>query len=347
MAGKTVDNIDELDIVTYDGTRMRVGATTEQELELIIAAGGRRGAIYAGLKHIRDTYADVIRSGMPKIPRRVSGYNLDQLLPENGFQVARALVGTESTCALTLEATCRLVHSPPQRSLVVLGYPDIPATGDDVAWLMEHDIIALEFMSREVIEHLHAKDYDFGGSELLPEGNGWLLVEFGGETKDEADGKAEDLFAELRKRPNAPSYKLFEQPKYESQVWEARKHGVGSTRMPQAEGGHPGWPNWEDAAVPPERLGDYLRDFQKLLSRHGYDGVLFGHWGHGCIHCRIDWDLRSRSGIAEYRRFMEEAADLVVGYGGSLSGEHGDGHGRAELWPKMFGPELMQAFEEF
>ena len=157
MAGKTVDNIDELDVITYDGTRMRVGATSERELELIIAGGGRRGAIYAGLKHIRDTYAHAIRSGMPRIPRRVSGYNLDQLLPENGFQVARALVGTESTCALTLAATCRLVHSPPHRSLVVLGYPDIPASGDDVAWLMEHDLIALEFMSREVIEHLHAK----------------------------------------------------------------------------------------------------------------------------------------------------------------------------------------------
>jgi FAD/FMN-containing dehydrogenase/Fe-S oxidoreductase len=347
MAGKTVDNIEELDVVTYDGTRFRVGATTDDELERIIAEGGRRGAIYAGLKRIRDTYADVIRSGMPDIPRRVSGYNLDQLLPENNFHVARALVGSESTCALTLAATCRLVPSPPQRSLVVLGYPDAPSSGDDVAWLMDFDLIALEFFSRQVLEHLHAKGFDFGGSDLLPDGNGWLLVEFGADTKEEADAKAEQLFHAVEKRSGAPTYRLIETPAEETAVWEARKHGVGSTRMPLAAGGHQGWPNWEDAAVPPERMGDYLRDFDKLLDDHGYDGVLFGHWGHGCIHCRIDWDLRSVEGIADYRRFMEQAADLVVSYGGSLSGEHGDGHGRAELWPKMFPPELMRAFDDF
>ncbi|MGH8960215.1 MAG: FAD-binding and (Fe-S)-binding domain-containing protein [Jatrophihabitantaceae bacterium] len=347
MAGKTVDNIDELDVLTYDGTRMRVGATGEDELAQIIAAGGRRGAIYAGLKHIRDTYADAIRTGMPDIPRRVSGYNLDQLLPENGFHVARALVGSESTCALTLGATCRLVHSPPERSLVVLGYPDIPTSGDDVAWLMEHDLIALEFMSQEVLDHLHAKDMNFGGADLLPEGRSWLLVEFGGESKKEADAKAEQLFAELGKRASAPTHRLYEDPEAETSIWEARKHGVGSTRMPLSLGGHMGWPNWEDAAVPPERLGDYLRDFEKLLGRHDYDGVMFGHWGQGCVHCRIDFDLRTEAGIKSYRRFMVEAADLVVSYGGSLSGEHGDGHGRAELWPKMFGPELMRAFADF
>jgi FAD/FMN-containing dehydrogenase/Fe-S oxidoreductase len=347
MAGKTVDNIDELDILTYDGTRMTVGATSEDELSAIIAAGGRRAAIYDGLRQIRDTYADVIRAGLPDIPRRVSGYNLDQLLPENGFHVARALVGSESTCALTLGATCRLVHSPPQRSLVVLGYPDIPASGDDVAWLMGYDLIALEFMSRQVLDHLHAKGMNFGGAELLPEGEGWLLVEFGGETKQEADDKAEELFDALRKRDDAPTYKLFEDADAETAVWEARKHGVGSTRMPVALGGHPGWPNWEDAAVPPDRMGDYLRDFEKLMDRAGYDGVMFGHWGQGCIHCRIDWDLRTRDGVRKYRQFMEQAADLVVAYGGSLSGEHGDGHGRAELWPKMFGPELMRAFADF
>jgi FAD/FMN-containing dehydrogenase/Fe-S oxidoreductase len=347
MAGKTVDNIDELDVLTYDGTRMRVGATSEDDLERIISMGGRRGAIYAGLKQIRDAYADAIRTGMPNIPRRVSGYNLDQLLAENGFHVARALVGTESTCALTLGATCRLVHSPPERALVVLGYPDTPSSGDDVAWLMGFDLIALEFMSAAVIEHLHAKDMDFGGGELLPDGESWLLVEFGGETKREADAKAEQLFAELGTRKNAPTHKLFEDPADEASVWEARKHGVGSTRMPLALGGHTGWPNWEDAAVPPDRLGDYLRDFEKLLARHDFDGVMFGHWGHGCVHCRIDFDLRTRHGVKDYRRFMEEAADLVVSYGGSLSGEHGDGHGRAELWPKMFSPELMRAFDDF
>jgi FAD/FMN-containing dehydrogenase len=343
----TAHNVRELDILTYDGARFRVGPTSEEELSRIIAAGGRRGSIYAGLKHIRDTYADVIRTGMPDIPRRVSGYNLDALLPENGFNVARALVGTKGTCALVLEATCHLMHSPPERSLVVLGYPDIPSSGDDVSWLMSFQPIACEFTSRHVVRNLHAKGFDFCGEERLPPGKAWVLLEFGGDTKKEADAKAGELFQALEDRPNAPSHRLYEDPEDESAVWEVRRHSAGTARMPLGLGGHGGWPNWEDAAVPPERLGDYLRGFTALLDRHGYDGVFYGHWGQGCVHCRIDWDLRTAEGVAAYRRFMEEAADLVVSYGGSLSGEHGDGHGRAELWPKMFGPELMRAFAEF
>ena len=347
MAGKTADNIEALDIVTYDGCRMTVGPTSPDQLEQIIAGGGRKGAIYAGLKHIADTYADDIREGFPRIPRRVSGYNLDALLPENGFNVAQALVGSEGTCALVLEATCRLVHSPPERSLVVLGYPDIPSSGDDVEWLMGFDLVGLEFTSRHVVENLHAKGFNFGGESRLPEGNAWLLLEFAGDTKAEADAKAEDLFERLEARPNAPHHRLYEKPDDEKAVWEIRRHSAGTSRMPVSLGGHRGWPNWEDAAVPPARLGDYLRDFTAMLDRYGYDGVFFGHWGQGCVHCRIDWDLRTSEGIKTYRRFMEEAADLVVSYGGSLSGEHGDGHGRAELWPKMFSPALIQAFKEF
>jgi len=347
MAGKTVDNIDELDVVTYDGLRMRVGPTSEDELERIIAAGGRRGAIYEGLRAIRETYAEAIRSGLPQIPRRVSGYNLDALLPENGFNVAQALVGSESTLALTLEATCRLVHSPPERSLVVLGYPDIASSGDDVGWLLGFDVIGLEFTSRHVVDNLHAKAMNFGGEDRLPAGDAWLLLEFGGETKDEADTKAEKLVAALEGRPNAPNHQLYEDPEDETAVWEVRRHSAGTARMPVGLGGHGGWPSWEDAAVPPDRLGDYLREFTALLDRFGYDGVFYGHWGQGCVHCRIDWDLRTERGIGSYRAFMEDAADLVVSYGGSLSGEHGDGHARAELWPKMFSPELMRAFTDF
>jgi FAD/FMN-containing dehydrogenase/Fe-S oxidoreductase len=351
MAGKTADNIEELDVVTYDGLRMTVGATSEDELERIIAQGGRRGAIYAGLKHIRDAYAEDIRTGFPDIPRRVSGYNLDQLLPENGFHVARALVGTEGTCALVLAADCRLVPSPPKRTVVVLGYPDIPSSGDDVPWLMSFEPIALEFTSRHVIDNIRAKGLDFGGARRLPDGNAWLIVEFGADTQQEADARAEELFRQLGRRGDAPAHKLYEDPADETAVWEIRRHSAGTARMPiglvPGTDGHGGWPNWEDAAVPPARLGGYLRDYLDLLKKFGYDGVFFGHWGQGCIHCRVDYDLRSADGVATYRRFTEEAADLVVAYGGSLSGEHGDGHGRAELWPKMFGPRLMQAFTEF
>jgi len=346
MAGKTVDNVESLEVVTYDGCRMTVGPTTPDQLARILALGGRRASIYAGLQRIAERYAADIRTGFPAIPRRVSGYNLDSLLPEHGFDVGRSLVGSEGTLAVVLSATCRLVPSPPERSLVVLGYPDIPSSGDDVEWLLGFDMIGLEFTSAHVARNLQAKGLQFGGEERMPPGQAWLLAEFGGQTKAEANAKAERLFAALGQRPNAPSYRLYEDAEDEAAVWEIRRHSAGTARMPRGLGGHPGWPNWEDAAVPPARLGDYLRRFVALLDRYGYDGVFYGHWGQGCIHCRIDFDFRRTEGVAAYRRFMEEGADLVVSFGGSLSGEHGDGHGRAELWPRMFAPPILEAFRE-
>jgi FAD/FMN-containing dehydrogenase/Fe-S oxidoreductase len=345
MAGKTVDNILELDLVTYDGVRMTVGPTTDDELTQIIAGGGRRGEIYAGMKRIRDTYGGLIRERYPDIPRRVSGYNLDSLLPEKGFNVAQAVVGSESTLALVLSAKARLVPSPPQRALVVIGFDDVPSAADAVPEILEYGPIALECFDHTVVENLQQKGHRFGGERLMPDGSAWLLVEFGASTHEEAQAPARRLERSVPR--HATAIKVYDEPDEETAVWEIRRHGVGSTRLPVALGDHPGWPNWEDAAVAPDRLGDYLRDFDKLLQRFGYWTAYYGHFGQGCVHCRLNYDLRTNAGIADFRRFMEEAADLVVGYGGSLSGEHGDGHGRAELLPKMFGPELVRAFGEF
>src|SRR5579871_839178 len=345
MAGRTVDNIEELEIVTYDGLRMRVGQTSDAELEQIIRAGGRRGEIYRQLKALRDRYADLIRQRYPHIPRRVSGYNLDELLPENGFNVARALVGTEGTCATVLEATTSLVYSPPNRSLLVLGYPDAFSAGDHVPQVLAHGPVGLEGIDSRLIgyarkKHLHPKDL-----ELLPEGGGWLLVEFGGESKEEGDERAHKLMNELKHQPHAPSMKLFDDPAQEHMVWEIRESGLGATAFVPGE--PDAWPGWEDSAAPPERVGDYLRDLRKLLDKYQYVCSLYGHFGQGCIHCRISFDLKTAEGIKKYRSFMSEAADLVVSYGGSLSGEHGDGQSRAEFLPKMFGEELVGAFREF
>jgi FAD/FMN-containing dehydrogenase/Fe-S oxidoreductase len=347
MGGKTVDNTIELEVLTYDGLRLRVGATGDRELEGIIAAGGRRGEIYAALRSLGERYADEVRHRYPDIPRRVSGYNLDELLPERDLNLARALVGTEGTCVVVLEATVRLVPSPRRRTLVVLGYPDIPSSGRHMPEILAHGPIGVEFFSRHVLENLEAKGMRFGGEALLPPGDAFVLVEFGGASQEEADGPAGGMVEALGRLQDGPRTALYNTSEQETAVWEIRRHSAGTTRMPLALGGHPGWPNWEDAAVPPERLGDYLADQLQLLRRYGYDGVFYGHWGQGCVHCRIDFDLRTAQGIARFRRFMEDAADLVVAYGGSLSGEHGDGHGRAELLPRMFGPRLVQAFKEF
>ncbi|HSY48520.1 MAG TPA: FAD-binding and (Fe-S)-binding domain-containing protein [Thermoanaerobaculia bacterium] len=345
MAGKTVDNIEELEILTYDGVRMRVGATSDAELEGIIAEGGRRGEIYAGMKRIRDTYGDLIRAKYPKIPRRVSGYNLDSLLPENGFNVAQALVGSECTCVVVLEAKCRLVYSPPSRTLVVLGYDDIYLAADDVPRLLEFNPIGLEGIDDRLIADMKAKGMNIGNIALLPEGKGWLLVEFGGETKEASDGYARTMIASLAASPFRPSYRLFDDKKEAKMIWAIRESGLGATAFVPGKGHS--WEGWEDSAVDPNHLGEYLRELRTLLDRYGYIGALYGHFGQACVHTRNDFDLESAAGIARFGSYINAAADLCVKYGGSLSGEHGDGQARAALLPKMFGPELVQAFNEF
>ena len=345
MGGKTEENVEQLDILTYDGVRMTVGKTSEEELARIFENGGRRAEIYRQLQILRDTYADLIRARYPKIPRRVSGYNLQQLLPEHGFDVAKALVGTEGTCVTVLEATVRLIHSPPARTLVVLGYPDIYSAGDHIPDILEFTPIGLEGMDDVLVHDIKTKRLHLENLDLLPDGGGWLLVEFGGETKEEADAHATRMMAALKKRSDAPSMRLYDDLEQEHHVWKTRESGLGATaRVP----GKPDtWEGWEDSAVPPEKLGPYLRDLRALFQKYEYGCALYGHFGQGCVHTRIDFDLKTREGIQKFRSFISEAADLVVSYGGSLSGEHGDGQSRAEFLPKMFGQELMGAFREF
>jgi FAD/FMN-containing dehydrogenase/Fe-S oxidoreductase len=345
MAGRAADNVEELEILTYDGLRMRVGSTSEEELERIVSEGGRRGEIYAAMRNLRDCYADLVRARYPDIPRRVSGYNLDELLPERGLNVARALVGSEGTLATVLEATVRLVHAPPCRSLLVLGYPSVYEAADHVPEILEYGPTGLEGLDRCLVEDMKGKGQHTGEIPLLPEGDGWLLVEFGGETKAESDERAEECMARLRKDKRTPEMRLFDDKAEEDRLWEVREAGLGATAY--IPGKRDSWEGWEDSAVPPERLGDYLRGFRDLLDRHEYSTALYGHFGDGCVHCRITFDLTSAGGVREWRGFLDEAADLVLEHGGSLSGEHGDGQSRAELLPKMYGPELVGAFEEF
>ncbi|HKD37359.1 MAG TPA: FAD-linked oxidase C-terminal domain-containing protein [Pirellulales bacterium] len=345
MGGKTDANVELLDVLLYDGSRLRLGRFDELEFERAISGGGRRGQILQRLQDLRDRYADEIRRRFPDIPRRVSGYNLDYLLPERGFDVAKSLVGSEGTCVMVLEATLRLVDSPPARSLVVLGYPSVYEAGDHIPEIRQFQPIGLEGLDDRLVDdmirsHIHPEDV-----RLLPEGAGWLLCEFGGETKRDSDARANAMIAALKRRRDAPMMKLYDDPPVERMIWKVRESGLGATA--HVPGAKITWEGWEDSAVPPERLGSYLRKFRKLLDKFGYACALYGHFGQGCVHTRIDFDLESPEGIAQYRSFVEEAADLAVDHGGSLSGEHGDGQSRAELLPKMFGPELIQAFEEF
>ncbi len=342
LGGKTVDNVEELRVQLYDGTEITVGATTEPEYEQILRSGGCRAELYSGLRSLRDKYADLVRARYPRIPRRVSGYNLDELLPEQGFHVARSLVGTEGTCAIVLEAKLKLIHSPQHRTLVVLGFADTFIAADHVPQILEFKPIGLEGFEGSIVEGLRRKNAP--NLDLLPKGGGFLLVEFGADDPTEPRNAAEKMIGQLKTFPGALDARIYTGAQSKL-IWQIRESGPRAAAF--APGAPAEWEGWDDAAVAPEKLGGYLRDIRKLMEEYNYQGAMYGHFGHGCIHTRISFDLESETGIRKYSEFIGRAADLVVSYGGSLSGEHGDGQSRAALLPKMFGAELVQAFHEF
>jgi FAD/FMN-containing dehydrogenase len=341
--GKTVDNVVRLEVLTCDGERFWAGPTSDEEYAAIVAAGGRRAGIYQALRELSQSCAGQIRERYPRIPRRVSGYNLDSLLPEQGFDVGRALAGSESTLVTILHAELKLVPKPAAHALVVLGYPDIFSAADAAPAVARHQPEQLEGLDERLITFERERRMNPEALRLLPEGGGWLMVIFSGDTKDEADAKARALIDELRGTEHEPTVRFYDDPEHEKELADVREVALGATaRVPDMPDT---WEGWEDSAVPPDRLGDYLRDLAKLYDEFGYSGAaLYGHFGQGCVHTRIPFDLVTADGIAVFRRFIERAADLVVSYGGSFSGEHGDGQSRGELLPKMFGDDLVRAF---
>jgi FAD/FMN-containing dehydrogenase/Fe-S oxidoreductase len=342
---KMEHNTVSMTVLTYDGIKMTVGPTSDLEFAAIVAEGGRKADIYRSLKALVEKYAFQIRSRFPNIPRRVSGYNLVDLLPEKGFNVAAALIGTESTCVTILEATMKLMPTPKARSLVVLGYPDLYDSGKHVPEILTFKPIGLEGIDRLLIQNMEKKGYHTKNLSLLPAGNAWLLVEFEGNTKLESDAAGKAMMTKLKREKNPPSMSLFDDPEQEKLLWKIRESGLGATAWV------PGEPiteeGWEDSAVPPDKIGDYLVDLRDLFKKYGWDIPLYGHFGQGCVHCRIPFDLQTPEGLDQYQRFTEEAAHLVVRYGGSISGEHGDGQSKADLLGIMYGQELLQAFREF
>lgn len=352
---RTSDNVQAMEVVTYEGARFRVGVNEESELERIIAAGGPKGAIYHQLRQLRDRWGSLIRRRyrpVSELPRRVSGYNLDELLPERGFNVARALVGSEGTCATTLEVTLMLTPALLERVTVVVAYEDICQAGDDVPELLEWRPIALEAIDHRLFDEERQEHLHEGGLRELP-GQGdhaWLLLQFGADELPAAEDQARRFVDWLVRRKGVARDRIHvarSGPEREgaAAVWSVREAGLGATAFPPD--GHDHWPGWEDSAVPPARVGAYLRDLKRLYREFGLQGAIYGHLGQGCIHSRISFDLRHADGLRVYRAFLERAADLVVSYGGSLSGEHGDGQQRAELLEKQYGPELVQAMREF
>ncbi|MEU9594119.1 FAD-binding and (Fe-S)-binding domain-containing protein [Streptomyces sp. NPDC048193] len=344
--GKVVDNIARLEVLLYDGTRFWCGETGDEEYAEIERQGDLRATVYRRLRALRDTYADEIRRRFPDIPRRVSGYNLDSLLPEYGFDVAGLLVGSESTLVTVLRAELELVPVVRERTLVVLGFDSIERAADAVPDVLPHEPIALEGVDARLVRDERIKRLNAKALAEMPDGDAFLMVQFGGDTVEEADARAHRMLEAVHRSEHDADCAFMDDPAHEQDLWQVREAGLGATAH------IPGRPDtfegWEDSAVAPEKLGDYLRRLRSLFEEFGYlsdtGPSLYGHFGQGCVHTRIPFDLYTADGVAAYRRFMERAADLVVEFGGSLSGEHGDGQSRGELLPRMFGDDLVEAF---
>jgi FAD/FMN-containing dehydrogenase/Fe-S oxidoreductase len=342
--GKTVDNLEALEVVLYDGTRLSLGGVGEDGAEQAAANGGRAGELYAATRALVERNAEEIRQRYPQIPRRVSGYNLDELLPERGHNLARAIVGSEGTLAVTLAATLKLVPRPRRLALVVLGFDDVYLAADQVPWILEYQPQALEGFDHHLPEFARSKGLE--AVRLLPGGRAFLIVELGGDTDDEVRDKAERLSEDARRARACTGVVPLYDGAGQRAVWSLRESGLGAGAL--MPGNPRTWPGAEDTAVPPARLGDYLRHFVELLDGHGLAAATYyGHFGEGCVHCRVNFDFTSMKGIQTFRAAMLEIGDLVTEFGGSMSGEHGDGLARSELLPKMFGPRLMEAFAQF
>lgn len=342
--GKTVDNLEAIEAVLYDGTRLSLGPANGDGAGQTPANGGRAGELYATTLALAERNADEIRRRYPQIPRRVSGYNLDELLPERGRNLARAIVGSEGTLAVTLAATLKLVPRPRRLALVVLGFDDVYLAADQVPWILDHHPQALEGFDHHLPEFARRKGLD--AVRLLPDGRAFLIVELSGDTDDEVRDKAERLADEARRVRACSGVAPLHDSADQRAVWSLRESGLGAGAL--MPGNPRTWPGAEDTAVPPARLGDYLRHFVELLDGHGLAAATYyGHFGEGCVHCRVNFDFTSMKGIQTFRAAMLDIGDLVTGFGGSMSGEHGDGLSRSELLPKMFGPRLMEAFAQF
>ncbi|HEY7389664.1 MAG TPA: FAD-binding oxidoreductase, partial [Bryobacteraceae bacterium] len=306
---RTSDNLHSMDIVTYRGDRFRVGVGEESELDRIIGEGGPKGEIYARLRDLRDRYADLIRQKYPppsELPRRVSGYNLDELLPERGFNVARALVGTEGTCATALEVTLMLIPALLKRVTVVVQYDELADAAEHNIEIMGWKPIGLEALDNRLFEDEKLQHKDLQALKKLPRsGEGaWLLVEFGADSEEEARDTAKRFQDWLtgEKHYERDRIALFgpREPGGPAElIWKTREAGLGATAFPPGDKDH--WPGWEDSAVPPEKIAPYIRALKKLYEKYDLRGAMYGHIGQGCVHSRISFDLRTAQGIRQYR----------------------------------------------
>ena len=343
--GRTSDHVAEIDVVTADGARLTATATDLRATDPADALSVRRAAaLAAGLRELAHANLADFRVELGRIQRQVSGYHLANLLPEHGFNVARALVGTEGTCAVIVGARMKLVPKPASALLVCLGYPDVVEAARDIETILEFSPAAVEGIDEAIVDTMRFRR-GAGSVTGLPAGKAWLYVDLDGDDPASVQADADRLLARLSENGRLIEGRPVPDAVERASLWRVREDGAGlSSRL--STGGE-SWPGWEDSAVAPEKLADYLADFRELLDQYGLQGVMYGHFGAGCMHIRITYDLRTAAGRDVFRTFSADAARLVVQHGGSLSGEHGDGRARSALLPLMYSPRLLAAFTAY
>ena len=348
--GRTSDHVSELDLVTADGAMLTATGSGLRATDPTDRHSVRRVAeISAGLTDLAARHRAALRLELGRIPRQVSGFALQHLLPEHGFDVARALVGSEGTCAVVVGARMKLVPKPAGALLVCLGYADVVDAAGDVMTILEYDPAAVEGIDDLILATMRWRR---GGDAVvgMPRGEAWLYVDLDGDDPGQVASRARELIERLRGAGRLIEGRIVPDPVERAALWRVREDGAGlSSRLAPGlvAGRSESWPGWEDSAVDPRNLAAYLADFRSLLAEFGLDGVMYGHFGAGCMHVRINFDLRSEEGVDTFRRYLVAAAELVVRHGGSLSGEHGDGRARSALLPIMYSPEMIRAFAEF
>ncbi|APX04311.1 FAD-binding and (Fe-S)-binding domain-containing protein [Arthrobacter sp. QXT-31] len=343
--GRTSDHLAELDIVTSDGARLTATATGLRATDPEDRASAERAeSLNAGLKDLAHGHLAEFRTELGRIQRQVSGYHLANLLPEKGFDVARALAGSEGTCAVIVGARMKLVPKPASSLLVCLGYRDVVEAARDIEEILRFSPAAVEGIDEAIVETMRFRRGE-DSVQGLPEGKAWLYVDLDGDDPAVVAAEADRLLATLRNNGRLVEGRAVPNPVERASLWRVREDGAGlSARL---AGGGESWPGWEDSAVAPKNLPDYLSDLKDLLARYKLTGIMYGHFGAGCMHIRITYDLRTEAGRTVFESFSRAAAELVVRHGGSLSGEHGDGRARSALLPIMYSPTMLAAFRSY
>ncbi|GAA1392567.1 FAD-binding and (Fe-S)-binding domain-containing protein [Luteococcus peritonei] len=322
--GRSADNVVALDVITGTGELVRLGE------------GGSDAAPLPALRELVAANLGTIRTEFGHFSRQVSGYSLEHLLPENRFDAARFFSGTEGTLGVITSATVRLVSDAPVSRMLALGYPTMAEAADAMPAILPFSPVACEGMDRRIVDVV-ARQHGSAAVPELPRGDGWVFVELVGEDEAEVQARAEGLLAAC----GALEGWIVTDAAVVKALWKIRADGAGLAGVSLD---NPAYAGWEDAAVPPERLGAYLREFDALLGEHGLQGLPYGHFGDGCVHCRIDFPLTEAGGPQRYREFVEQAAALAARHGGSMSGEHGDGRARSALLGAMYSPEAISLF---